>query len=400
MRILLVTSILPYPPISGFPIRVYNLLKRMANEHEVWLVSLNSDLVNPEHVSQLQKLCKGVKVIIEPHRRGFDKPLDWLRYLMAGIPPDLRFNYNERLISTIRELASQVDFDVVQIEDTYMARYLEALPRGFRAKTVLTFHDVIFRKYARIYKIQPKLRKKFRHWLHSTMMRRWEPNYAEKFDLCVAMSEVDRALLLSVNPRLKVDIIPNGVDTKVYQALPYDTSTESLLFVGDMDYVPNVDAVLFFNREILPRIQKVIPDVEMWVVGMNPPDTVKQLDGKTLHVTGRVESVWPYYQCSNVCVIPLRAGGGTRLKILEAMALGRPVVSTSIGCEGLEVLDGANILIADNPEVFAQKTLLLLKNNEFRQQIIYNARQLVETHYDWDILADNYNQAIIRLKSG
>jgi glycosyltransferase involved in cell wall biosynthesis len=353
-----------------------------------------------KYVSHLQEICREVKIIKAPQHRGFDKPVEWLNYLLAGIPPDLRFYQSEKMLSTIYELASQVDFDVVQIEDLGMARCLEALPGSIRAKTVLTFHDVVFRKYTRIYKIQPKLVQKFRQWLHYMMMRRWEPSYAEKFNLCITMSEVDRSLLLSINPHLKIEVIPNGVDTKAYQVLPYDNSTASFIFVGDMDYAPNIDAVMFFAKEILPRIQKEILEVEMWVVGINPAATLKRIDGNVVHITGRVEDVRSYYQRSNICVIPLRAGGGTRLKILESMALGRPVVSTTIGCEGLDVSDGVNIFIADDPEEFAKKILLLLNNKELRQQIISNARKLVETHYDWDILADNYNQVIIQLDSG
>jgi glycosyltransferase involved in cell wall biosynthesis len=213
------------------------------------------------------------------------------------------------------------------------------------------------------------------------------------------MSEVDRSLVLRENPNLNVDVIPNGVDTKDYQMLPYEETTSNIIFVGDMGYLPNVDAIQFFHKEILPHIQGIIPNVEIWVVGIDPPDVLKQLEGKTVHVTGRVEDVRLYYQRSNICVIPLRAGGGTRLKILEAMALGRPVVSTTIGCEGLEVIDGEHIFIADDPKEFAKKTLLLLTNQQIRKQIIQNARHLVETHYDWDILADRYNQAIIQITS-
>jgi len=133
------------------------------------------------------------------------------------------------------------------------------------------------------------------------------------------------------------------------------------------------------------------------LVGINPAAVLQKLIGHGVHVTGRVDDVQPYYRRSSICVIPLRAGGGTRLKILESMAFGRPVVSTSIGCEGLDVEDGKHLFIADNANEFAEKVIILLTNEEIRQQIINNARRLVETYYNWDILADQYIAALIHI---
>jgi glycosyltransferase involved in cell wall biosynthesis len=164
-----------------------------------------------------------------------------------------------------------------------------------------------------------------------------------------------------------------------------------------MSYLPNIDAMFYFYEEILPYIKRVMPNIEVWVVGINPAAVLEKLKGHNVHVTGRVDDVRPFYRRSSVCVIPLRAGGGTRLKILESMALGRPVVSTTIGCEGLGVEDGKHLFIADTAEEFAEKVLLLLANKEKRQQIINNARWLVETHYNWDILANKYIAALVHM---
>jgi glycosyltransferase involved in cell wall biosynthesis len=194
---------------------------------------------------------------------------------------------------------------------------------------------------------------------------------------------------MKVNPRLQVDVIPNGVDTEKYQPLPPpENVSPSLMFVGSMDYPPCVDAVLYFCSDILPLIRQAINPLELWIVGRDPHPEVLKLNGSGVHVTGRVEDVVPYYQQSTVCVIPLRAGGGTRLKILEAMALGRPVVSTTIGCEGLDVVDGEHLLIADTPEQFAEKTVRLLDDRHLSQYICANARKLVEARYGWDQIAE------------
>jgi glycosyltransferase involved in cell wall biosynthesis len=164
------------------------------------------------------------------------------------------------------------------------------------------------------------------------------------------------------------------------------------MFIGSMDYPPCVDAALYFCREIFPRIRHTISAAEFWIVGRNPGSEVLQLAGDGVHVTGQVDDVIPYYRQSTVCVVPLRAGGGTRLKILEAMALGRPVVSTTIGCEGLDVVDGVHLLIADTPEQFAEKTIRLLTDRQLYQDISANGRQLVVTKYDWNIITSHLTQ--------
>jgi glycosyltransferase involved in cell wall biosynthesis len=202
----------------------------------------------------------------------------------------------------------------------------------------------------------------------------------------VTVSEVDRRLLLTTNPRLRVDVIPNGVDTKIYQPLPEGDSTPALVFVGNMDYRPNVDAMMYFCSQVLPRVRCALPDVQMWIVGINPRAEVRHLEGEGVHVTGRVDDVRPYYARSTACVVPLRAGGGTRLKILEAMAFGRPVVSTTIGCEGLDVVDGEHLFIADSADEFAEQTVRLLLDEALRRRVATEARRLAETCYDWDVV--------------
>jgi glycosyltransferase involved in cell wall biosynthesis len=218
----------------------------------------------------------------------------------------------------------------------------------------------------------------------------WEPRYAEKFDRCTTVSEADKQLLVKANSRLQVDVIPNGVDIEKYQPLPLppENISPSLVFIGHMGYPPCGDAMLYFCREIFPHIRRTIGASELWIVGRDPRPEVLELNGNGVHVTGRVEDVIPYYRQSPVCVVPLRAGGGVRLKILEAMALGRPVVSTTIGCEGLDVVDGEHLLIADTPEQFAEKTVRLLRDRQLYQYISANGRQLVESHYGWDKIAE------------
>ncbi len=389
MRVLLITYYLPYPPISGHSIRNYNLFRRIGLKHEVWLLTFSKESVNPEHVARLREFCQDVQILPISDRGALASPVQALRYALSGIPLDLRLYYRSDAAQRITELVQGAYFDIIQIEDSFMAQYHNAIPPTVRSRTVLTLIDVVFDKYDRIYCFEKQLSRRLRLWLYSRMMRRWEPRYLERFDRCVAMSSRDRDLLLALNPRLRIDVVPNGVDTHTHRPLPPPpgNAVPRLIFVGNMDYRPNVDAAVRLCNRILPLIRDRVGKVEVWIVGTNPRPELRLLNGNDVHVTGRVGDVQPYYQQSQVCVVPLRAGGGTRLKILEAMALGRPVVSTTIGCEGLDAVEGRHLLIADSDEEFAAKTARLLLDQALWQDLSRCARQLVEQKYDWDILA-------------
>jgi sugar transferase (PEP-CTERM/EpsH1 system associated) len=398
MRILIITDYLPYPLFSGDVIRVYNLVRRIARQHQVWLAAPLHAPDEADGLSHLREFCCGVETINLRRRPRLMRLPRLLRYTLAGKPFQLEFLYCRELVNKIRQLVSTVDFDIVQIEQSRMALYLEAVPPGVNPKRVLVFHNIASVQYDRISHIARTPGRRVRTWLHSRVMRRWEPRYAERFDHCITVSELDRRLLLTANPRLLVDVIPNGVDTRVYHPLSLDEAQPALLFIGNMSYAPCADAALWFCNQILPHIRRAVGEVQVWIVGSDPSQDVTELSGAGVHVTGQVRDVLPYYRRSAVCVVPLRAGGGTRLKILEAMALGRPVVSTAIGCEGLDVVDGRHLLVADGSEQFAERTVRLLTDGALYQRIAAEARQLAVTKYDWDVIArqllDVYSEMI------
>ncbi|MBI2759429.1 MAG: glycosyltransferase [Chloroflexi bacterium] len=393
----MITDHIPYPPSSGTSIRNYNLLSRIAEEHDVWVAAFARSEEDRDSVAHMLKFCKGVETVEVRRSGALERPLEALRYLFLGRPIELRHYQSQELVEKIQCLTSKIDFDVVDIVDSYMGLYLEVLRPELRRRTVLTFIDVVFSTYDRISRLEPGLPRKLRTWLYSRMMRRWEPYYVERFARCIAVSEADRRLLLSSNPGLEIDVVPNGIDTKQYRPLPLSGGGPALLFVGNMEYRPNIDAMLYFCRDVFPRIRAVNPGVTLWITGLNPSQEIQDLANDGIYVTGSVDDVRSFYEQCTVCVVPLRAGGGTRLKILEAMALGRPVVSTSIGCEGLGVVDGEHLFIADTPEQFAEKTLRLLDDHDLRQHIIGQARSLVVKHYDWDVIAQQLLKTYVRV---
>jgi sugar transferase (PEP-CTERM/EpsH1 system associated) len=385
-------------------VRCYNLLRRIAAQHEVTLATHLHSPEDSEGLPHLRRICARVVT----GALQLQSPLRHLpglaRYALKGWPLELKFRHSPELALHIAELLRGPMPDILQIEESRMALYSELLPSSPRTRRVLTFYDIAFAQSARALHLETGLVNKARGWLYAASMRRWEPRYAQRFDRCITVSDPDRNALLRANARLRVEVVPNGVDTHAYQPLPDalegGQAAPALLFIGRMSYAPCVDAVIWFCREILPLVRQAIPSVELWLVGAEPTPAVLALQEPGVHVTGRVDDVRPYYARSAACVVPLRAGGGTRLKILEAMALGRAVVTTTIGCEGLAARAGEQLLVADGASAFADQTVRLLRDDALRAKLVAAGRQLVTTQYDWDALAEQqmriYDQVLAR----
>jgi glycosyltransferase involved in cell wall biosynthesis len=205
-----------------------------------------------------------------------------------------------------------------------------------------------------------------------------------KFDAVTCTSDIDALVFQRHCTRDAIEIIPNGVDVTHYQPDFASEVPAHLIYIGSMDWYPNEDAVAFFADEVLPRIQETVPDVAFSIVGGNPSARVQKLaERERVVVTGRVPEIKPYFAEATVFVVPLRIGSGTRLKILEALAMGKAIVSTTVGAEGLDLRDGEEILIADEPTAFADAVIRLLTDSELRRRVGENGRARVERDYDW-----------------
>jgi polysaccharide biosynthesis protein PslH len=389
MRILFVTYGLPWPPRSGVRIRDFNLIKYLSRHHSILLLSL---LEFPEEVEQLVQLspyCEMVDAVIA-RRLGLREGVVAVgRTMRARRPLATQGFYSEELAARIQAVVASRNVDVVQIEHSFLAPYVDVLPEGTRYKKVLSFHNVGFQQYRRMTRLRLGFADRLGFAVKALLMRGWEVAHAEKFDHCIVVSPAERHVLQAAGLTRPISVIHNGVDTELYRPLPEARSGNVLLFVGTMGYAPNVDAVLYFHRAIMPLIRRRVPDVELIVVGAHPRPQIRKLAMHSdVTVTGKVPDVVPYYERSRVSIVPLRAGGGTRLKILESMALGRPVVSTSIGCEGLDVVNQVDLLIADAPAAFAEGVVRLLLDRELRARIARHGRQVVERRYDWSAVSN------------
>jgi glycosyltransferase involved in cell wall biosynthesis len=400
MRILVVDKLVPYPPVDGGRIRVFNLLQHISRHHEVTLVTMYKPSTGEDSgAAILNRFCTKVELVARQELSVREYRFRQLRGILNREPMRSMIVWSEKMAEKIATLTENQHFDIVDIQRPCLAPYVKTISPKSRCRKILTLYDVPYVQYRRIMMAERDWRAKLRifymDWLFS---KRATLEYGSLFDKYVLVSELDRVTLMRERPNLDIAVVPNGVDTKGYPFLTEQPTKLTLLLVGKMNYLPNVDAAIFFCQEVFSLIKQRVPDAKLLIVGGNPRSSVQALASDDVTVTGYVDSVIPYYQQSHVSVVPIRSGGGTRLKILESMALGRPVVSTTVGCEGLAVTHEENILIADDPSDFAAQTVRLLNDAELRARLIRNGRRLVETTYDWEVIAQRllrtYDEAI------
>jgi glycosyltransferase involved in cell wall biosynthesis len=302
------------------------------------------------------------------------------------------------------ELASWLSretFDVVQIEGIELASYLDVIDAAAQEPLV------VFDDHNCEYVLQKRtfltdVRSPSRWWgaayslVQWRRLRRFEAQACRRADQVLAVSEPDARALEELVPGLDATVVPNGIDTRKYQPRPAsaDAASASLVFTGTMDFRPNVDAVLWFLRETWPLMQTEVPDLRLIVVGQRPHRRLGPLaECPNVTLTGWVEDVRPYIADATVYVAPLRMGGGTRLKLLEAMAMGKPIVATRLGAEGYPVTDGSELILADTPSDFAEAVVSLLRSPERRAELGQRARVFAEQQYDWSAIVPEMERA-------
>lgn len=390
MKILIISMSFPYPPKSGGKIRVYNLIREISKYHEIYLISLiYKDEV--EYIPELLKFCKQVEVVRFEHT-CLSKIIRWLQIILCLFtkkPVEVAAKESRSMRKKINEIIINNEFDIIQVEWLQMAHYL---PFNLIIKTplILVEHDVSYIPWQRRCQLEKGILK-YISKRECNKIVNYEREITQKFDKIVVVSEIDKDRLLMLHNNYDISIILNGVDTDNIQEKVKREYTNSLLFIGWMRHHPNSDAMDFFLKQILPLISKVIPDTKLYVVGQHTPKNIVNYASLNQNIifTGYVKDVKEYLYTCTIFICPLRIAGGTRLKILEAMAAGIPVVSTLIGAEGLNITHNENILIADTPEEFAEATIKLLRNHKLRERIAHNARIFVEENHQWKKIADD-----------
>jgi glycosyltransferase involved in cell wall biosynthesis len=290
----------------------------------------------------------------------------------------------------MRQLLSEGKIDLIHYDTISLSQFVQTdgdIPK------VLTHHNVESKLMERRAKMEKNPLAKNYLSLQTKRLRDYEKVESPKFAANIVMSETDGNELKAINHEINLAVVPNGVDTQYF--LPRrENETLSLIYTGGMNMFANKDAVLYFLSEIWPAIKAEEPDVKFYAIGQDPPPELIQISqrDRQVIVTGYVDDIRPFVAKASVYVVPLRVGGGTRLKILDAMAMGKAIVSTSIGCEGIEVSNSKNILISDDPADFAEKTVELLRNQEKRNTLGKGARELVGSRYSWETIGRTLQQ--------
>lgn len=396
MKILWIARTCPFPANDGEKLRVFNLLTALSVRHELTVIYREIDDDDHEGAGVLQSICRGgVHAVRVPRPRGVVDKLRWvLPFVFSRYPVALSTVYFEPIRRKLAQVAEGQRFDIVQVEHSSLAIYLDHVRFEGAPATVLTMHNIDHVRNARVLANTPWGLTKLYYWFNQLRFKAWELDVMGRFDQVVAMSDVDRAMMLNDLPSLPVSVVPNGVDVSAMAFVPAPASSRQVIFVASMDSVANHDGAMFFLRDVWPLLLQQCPDAKLAFVGRNPLPELRALhDGQQVVVTGKVDDVMGYYREAAVAVVPLRSGGGTRLKILEAMSAGTPVVSTSVGCEGLDVTDGLDILIADEALAFAQAVQRLLDDPGLRASLAERARVTVEQVYDWPLVAARQDAA-------
>jgi sugar transferase (PEP-CTERM/EpsH1 system associated) len=386
MRAAVFTPYLPYPPDTGGKTRSYHLTRALAARSEVDLYTVfYGEGPSLEQVDAVQQFCHRVVLFrLDKSWRTRDR----LQRALVPLPRSVDYFHTADSLQQARSHLATGGYDLVIADEICMTPYAELAPHLPRLVLRQKVDHLHYKDMARA---RPWGLEKVLDLLEAIRLRRYEQAKMPLYQAFVACTEYDAMVIERDAPSAAALVIPNGADLSTFVPTGRPKAKDpTLLYVGAMHYYPNADAVTFFFEAMYERIRQAVPDVKVQIVGHAPPPDIQRLGRLPgVVVTGSVTDVRPYYEEATVFIVPLRLGGGTRLKIIEAMAMGLPAVSTTVGAEGLAVHPGEDILIADDPASFAESVLRLLADAELRQRITCGGQRLAR-HYDWDELCKPY----------
>ena len=409
MRVLHFAPRVCWPLDTGAKLRNYHLARVLSGHARLTLLAFTEQEQQPP--SALEEFYEQVSTV--PRDAGYTFP-KILRGALGRTPlPVLNYTTAAMKQALARTLSAR-QFDIVQVESIHLMAYLSVLREAHpRPLVVCDWHNIESELMQRYSERESNAARRAYARKTARMMSDSETRALQEFDAHVAVSQRDAEKLREINSQARVFVIENGVDTSFYsdeqieaayrEARPSDTAGEKhrIVFVGSMDYHANVDGVVNFSREVWPQIRDRLPALTFTIVGRDPAPEVRELAAMPgVEVTGTVDDVRPFYREAAAAVVPLKVGGGSRLKILEAMAAGVPVISTTLGAEGLNVQPGENILIADTNSDLIDAIRSLVEDEGLRQRLGGAGRTLVSNHYDWSTLGTNLFEVYQQLLGG
>lgn len=396
MKILMLTPYLPYPLLSGGQIRTYNLLKKLANKHEVTLFSLIKTEEEEKYIPELKKYCTKVQVFKRSEQPFTLKNI--FKTAFSSYPFLVIRNHAPAIITAVQEELHSNNYDLIHAETFYMMPHIPKtdIPTILVEQTIEYLGYESYAKNAPFY-LRPILK------IDINKIRRWENFYWKACDTLVVMSEDDKRYIgKEIGETKKIEVVANGVDTAWFEEIKKKpTTTPTVLSVGTFKWLPNVEAVNYLVTKVWPLIKKELPDAELKIVGNAPTEAVhayEQLDS-SIKVIGRIPDIRDAFASSDILMAPVFSGKGTRYKVLEAMASGTPIVATTTAVEGLEVVNGTHVMTSNTPEGMAALAIELLNNQEKRKTMAKNGKKFVKEQYDWSLISHKLDMIYQRIGS-
>lgn len=388
MRILQISPRLPFPLTEGGSIGIFNITRQLSRKGAEICFVASSDKPDEAVPQEFRKLCSELLVLDRGKKYGVETAL---QNLVSNVPINIEKYHSPGSLERILGFAGERRFDLVHVDHLHMAYYGLAVGQALHIPVVLREHNLELKIMERFAETTPNLFQKLYARMQITKFRKYEPAVCGQVNKCVMITEEDRERLLSLNSAVDTTVIPAGVDTDFFKPGREPADEDTIAYIGSLDWLPNVEGLRWFVRQVLPMIVKERPGVKFYIYGKNPSrDLFKLTDGRNVIVEGFVKDAREVFRKAQVIVVPLLAGSGMRIKILEAMAAGKSIVTTSIGSEGIKCEDGKNIMIADDAKAFAGKLTELLSNPQFRESVGRQASLLAAGEYSWDRIGDMF----------
>jgi sugar transferase (PEP-CTERM/EpsH1 system associated) len=376
MNILFLTSRLPYPPYGGDKLRVFNFIKHLGTKHNIFLLSFIESKNELKEVTELKKYCKFIKIIYLPKWRSY---LNCFFGFFLLRPFQVSYYQYSLMNVAASEIIRDNNIDVAYVHLIRMAPYVNKITSCIK---LLDMTDAISLSLKRSLKYRKHVFFLF-YLVEMLKVKKYEREIVKFFDCNIVISQADKEALYPTTA--KIDIVKNGVDTSEFSICENNYNIRKIVFLGNMHSFANKDAVIYFCSEILPLIKKDIENVEFNIIGINIPPAIQILSkSKNINVVGKVSNLNKYMADAVCFVCPIRSGAGLQNKILEAMAMGLPVVTSKIGFEGLGAEENEDLLVADNANDFADKIKFIINSQETRKKLSNNARNFVLKNYSWD----------------
>ncbi len=395
MRILWLKTELLHPIDKGGKIRTYQMLRELKKDHHITYLCLDDGSAERDALQKAQEYAHEVITVRHKTTRKFTSGFyfELMRNLSSNLPYALEKYLSAELRLKIDSLAQTGKFDLLICD--FLAPAVNVPPR-LPIKTLLFQHNVEALIWQRHYEVAGNPVKKAYFKFQWDRMKRFEAEACRSFDWVVAVSDEDAQMMKREYGAEKVSHVPTGVDTEYFkQTAEPENAGHEIVFTGSMDWLPNEDGINWFASAIFPRVKQEIPDATLTVVGRNPSPALLSLadSDNSITVTGRVPDVRPFMNRASVYVVPIRIGGGTRLKIYEAMAMGLPVVSTVVGAEGLDIEDGRDILLRDDPIAFSDAIVSVLRDRELASRIGRCAASRVQVNNSWQRVTADFTRS-------